>query len=265
MNKKFCLIVALLSLCLFLGVGCGNSLQEGVSPRLTDYTLAGECDGDENSQFVVLSLQFDKEINCDEDFADDLRITIADERQKADNFQMRQDSPDSVTLRMPVSAVTSGKLHIEPVKQGEPLAGITNKTEGAPAYHFIIDAIIPSGVDLETVAASDGAVVKRVAGTWNIRNITWVQLWADGELVQPTVTDSLETLDGAVAVHGHDFLTSDEFVIAAEIADTMQDFYGGEYLFIAENDTVTVKATDSDKVLDLKIYGYHKLAIEEVR
>lgn len=265
MNKKVLGIGALLVLGLFLYAGCGNALQEGVSPRLTDYTLAGECDGDENSQFVVLSLQFDREINYAEDFADDLRITIADERQKADNFQMWQDSADSVTLRMPVSAVTTGKLHIEPIKQGEPLTGITDKTEGAPAYPFTIDAIIPSGVDLETVAARGGTVVKRVVGTWNIRNITWVQLWADGELVQPVVTDSLEILDGAVAVHGHDFLTSDEFVIAEEIVDTLQKFYGDEYLFAAEDDTVIVKAADSAKVLDLKIYSFHELAVEEVQ
>ncbi len=265
MNKRILLVGILLCFGLCMLAGCGSKLQEGVSPKLIDYTLGGECDGDENSQFVVLTLQFDRDITYDENFADDLRITIADERQKSKNFQLSQNMADSVTMRMPVSAITNGKLHIEPLKEGEPLAGITDKAEGAPAYPFIIDALIPSGVELKTVSEGNGIITKQVAGTWNIRNITWVQLWADDKLVQPMAADSLEILDGAVAVHGHDFLTSDEFVIAEEIADTLQDFYGDDYIFTAKNDTVTVRATEAGKALDLKIYGKHEFSLGEVR
>lgn len=265
MNRRICLAGILICFILCMLTGCGNKVVEGVSPTLTDYTLEGECEGDESSQFVVLTLQFDREIAYDENFADDLRITIADIRQKSEDFQISQDTADSITLKIPVTAITTGNLHLEPLKKDEPLTGIYDKTENAPAYPFIIDAIIPSGVELEEVSSDIGTVSEKVVSAWDIRSITWVQLWVDNELVQPVANDNLEVLDGAVAVHGHDFLISDEFAVAEEIAETLQGFYGDEYKFTAQNDIVTVSTTGNAKTLELKIYGKHDLSLSEVR
>mgnify|MGYP005824961139 CR=1 FL=1 len=265
MYKKICFGGILLCFLLCFCVGCKDSLQVGVSPKLIDYTLIGECEGDESSQYVVLTLQFDQEVTYQEDFLDDLRITIANERQKGEDCQVQQDAPNCITIRMPVSAITNGQLHVEALQPEEPLAGIQQKAEGAPAYPFTIDALIPSGVELQTVDSGDSSVTKQVVGTWNIRNITWVQLWQDGALVQPKVQDSLEVLDDAVAVHGHYFLDSDEVVIAEEIAETLQDFYPDTYQFTAQDDMVIVRTSVPGKTLDLKIYGYHEFSVEGVQ
>ncbi|MCD8366301.1 MAG: hypothetical protein LUC83_11020, partial [Clostridiales bacterium] len=74
-----------------------------------------------------------------------------------------------------------------------------------------------------------------------------------------------EELDGYVAVHGHEFLTDDDAVIAESMVESLERVYGDEYAFSCNQNQVTVTALSGEAaVYDIQIYDYLKINGEEV-
>ena len=259
MKRFVCLLLVFVcsSFC-FSACGAPAYSQEN-SPQLVESAISTYHEGSETQQYMRVLLQFDRDVQVRKSPVDNLRITIADNRVQEEDSQWRVDenAPDTVELLLRVDAVYDGKLHIEPLDDG-PLTGITDAAGQYAAAPFTLDRLTPSGIVLSSAPAPDGQTAKQVEGRWNIRSIAWLQLWDNGDIVPSSVTDSLEVMDGAIAVHGHDFLLCDETDIAGDICETLTHHFGQGYLFTAEGPVVFMESRDktSDHQLDLKIYLY---------
>lgn len=264
--SNYCCL-GLLCLLLSFGGGCGGAVPDAEqSPKLADFTVTSYNGGGEDSQYVAVHLQFDHPVAVQDSSPDSFRITIAGNRVKSADCRLEQSVDDarSITLTLQTTAITNGKLMIIPTEESAGYPEITSQDGRYLVQPFMMKCLIPSGVTLETVSSIPGdgvkpaSVVKRVVGTWNIRSITWVRLLENGEVVPGGLLDSPEILDGAVAVHGHEFLTSNEDIIAMDIAGTLTDYFGGDYTFRSQGSQVIVekKELTPDTTIDLQVYLY---------
>lgn len=264
--SKYCCL-SLLCLLLCFGGGCGGAAPDAEqSPRLADFTVTSYNEGSEDSQYVAVHLQFDRPVTVRDSSPGSFRITIAGNRVKSADCRLAQSIDDArnITLTLKTTAITNGKLMIAPAEEGAGYREITSPDGRYLVQPFTRECLIPSGVTLETVSSIPGdgvkpaSVVKQVAGTWNIRSITWVRLLENGEVVPSGLPDSPEILDGAVAVHGDEFLTSDEELIAMDIASTLTDYFGEDYTFRSQGSQVIVEKKEPapDTTIDLQVYLY---------
>ncbi len=237
------------------------------SPKLAGFNVTSYNEGDEDSQYVAVHLQFDRLVTVKDRVPDSFRITIAGNRVKSADCRLERtvDDAQSITLTIRTTAITNGKLMIVPANENTGFREITSQDGRYLVQSFKVECLIPSGVTLKTVSSVPGdgikpaSVVKQVTGTWNIRSITWVRLVENGEVVAPSgVSDSLEIMDGAVAVHGHEFLTSNEDIIAMDIASTLTNYFGADYSFRSHGSQVIVekKKLTPDTTIDLQVYLY---------
>lgn len=259
-------IVGILTFLLLSGVllicsGCGKAIvsEEG-SPQLKTVSIRTYNNGSESSQFVEVTLTFDRDVLVGGKPLVNMRVTIHETRYES--IEAAQDDASSVVLTIPVTAVTKGTLSITEEKAGKGYEGITDSTGKYAARPFTVDALIPSGITLADTDETNGdGFVKEVQGIWNIRCITWLVLLENGEPVMAEESSELDGLDDAVAVHGHDFLTSDTAMIAENIVDTLNDRYGNTYIFRCAGTRIYGSKLDesSDAKLDLQIYTYMRI------
>lgn len=263
-KKSFLLVLAVATA--FLLAACGKRpVDEEKSPRLVDAAIRSYSEGSEDSQYVQVSLVFDKEISV-ADTASSLRVTISGERIEEDEMTLRMgDEKDTAELSIPVEAVTSGVLKIQKAEKADTITDIMDADGDYAACDLTLEGIIPSGVTLSTADTGNGKVVKKVESPWNIRSIAWVALTQNGTLVPVSEEREGELLDGHAAVHGHEFLMEDEKDIAAKIADTLERNYSEEYRFSSEGDTVTAQRIDGEGELDIEIYQYLRINGEEIK
>jgi hypothetical protein len=238
-------LLLLLSLC-----GCAAKVGDG-SPNLESVGISSYNNGTEDSQFVQVDLEFDREISLGT--TDSLRITVSGNRVQEYSLEMTENA-QTARLTFPVEAVTEGVLYIG--KNGDTITDLCSADGTYAAADFEVQAIIPSGVTLSTVSSTGGQVTKSVDTAWSIRSIAWVGLYEDGELV-PTTGE--EQLDGFAAVHGHEFLIEDQADIAEKILETLTQSYGEDYIFSQNGTEITIQKPDSDAVLDLCIYQYTEI------
>lgn len=253
-----CGVAALLTALL---LSCGSPKVDAEhSPRLEAASIESYSQDTEDSQYVEVDLIFDRDITVTDDKCEDLRITIAGERVREDEWELKQgDKSNSAQLIINVEAVTEGVLKAEPEKAEDGVSEIRSRNGEYAAGDFTVEGIIPSGVTLSTVASEVGKVVKSVDSRWNIRSIAWVGLMEDGRLVPVSETRQLEVLDGYGAVHGHEFLMEDEEDIAESITDMLKRNYGEEYSFTCDGNCVTAEKKNPDAELDIEIYEYVKV------
>ena len=245
--------------------GCGGAKTDSdKSPVLKSVAVTSYNDGSESKQFVNVDMTFDKEVALESDTAESMRITIAGQRMKTCSLKQGDDKM-SVSLVIPVNAITKGVLEIEKSEKAETISDIRDQSKTYAVQDFEVKGIIPSGVTLSEVSSENGKVTKNVESGWNIRSIAWVGLTRNGE-IQPVSEDrSDEILDGRIAVHGHEFLIENEKDIAQKIADTLTRVYPEGYKFTADGTKVTAECTDgTDDVLDIEIYEYMTLNGEAV-
>jgi hypothetical protein len=253
--------------CTALFFGCSGTKTDGEkSPELRSYSITAENEGSETSQFVKADLFFDRPVVLQSNAAESLHITIAGNRVKEKDtaLEQEQEASSHVILRLHVTAVTNGKLRVEAEKG---MKEITDQKEKYQAKPFTLEALIPTGIELQTVEEKQGTegeaawVKKRVSGSFKIRSILWLKLTKNGVPVVSQQSDSLETLDGAVAVHGHDFLSFDEAGVVQDIADALSSHFGEAYSFQAAGDTITVIQKDAEEgvTLDLQVYEYKRM------
>ena len=261
MGRKFLAILVGAVITLICLAGCGSVRTDTEhSPNLINMEINSYNEGSETKQYVEAVLEFDKPVSVSDKKQDSLRITIGGERVKEDEYQIQQgDDKTKVSLIISVEYVTIGVITIDKSDTTDTISDIRDEAGEYAVIDFSAEGLIPTGVTLSTAAADDTGVTKKVESVWNIRSIAWLGLVKDGEEVQVKEEGS-EVLDGRIAVHGHEFLTEDENAVAERIAETMQYAYGSGYKFTSDNDTITMKAPDTEKAeYDIEIYQYVKI------
>ena len=262
MLKKARLLVFGILCLLVMGLlaGCQKStLDQQNSPMLQDVTIETGNQKTEDSQFVKVYLKFDKSVKTAKNATENMRITIAGERMET---TVSQTEADCLCLEIPVTAITKGNLEIAEEKEGQGYSGITDESGKYTLHTFELDMLIPSGISLQDVASYQGkGFEKEVEGTWNIRNITWVQLLENGTPVTSENKTKSELLNDAIAVHGHDFLISDPTMIAETMTGTLNKHFGNRYIFTQEGNRIKGEKLDGsvDSELDLVIYEYKEI------
>jgi len=251
-----------------LSGGCGSSgggQDAQNSPRITDIVMDSYNEGTEDAQYVQAQLIFDRDVQCSEDALENMNITIGGERM--DEITAEQTDDRTLELTIHVNAITKSNFCISEEKEGEGYPGISDADGTYELWPFEAEVLIPNGISLEDVSSYEGTgFEKKVSGVWTIRSITWLRLLSDGEPVQSSLTADLELYgDHAVALHGHDFLTSDSTMIAEDIADTLNNHFGSYYVFRSEGKNVIGEKLDgSDPAeLDLEIYEYKSIEQQE--
>ncbi len=273
MLKKF-LNYSLFLCILLLGFSaCGTS---GVSdaagndgPGVIDCTVEAGCDGGEDDQYVDVVMKFDKNVIYSSGLADELRIVIGGERVKTENIDISQEggSNDSVTLRITgINKVTNGVIEITSANGGSTIKCITDESGKYSAKAPDIKKLIPSGVTIEQIGASeDGEQTEwikiKVTAPPSHRSMVWIQLMMNGEAVEPDDLSSPDILDDvAVGIHEHEFLWATNESVAADIAKAVNDFYGNRFTAESSGDEVTIEALEADSGadagLELKLYEY---------
>ena len=262
MKRKKKLTAAFGIVCILLFAGCsGKSHSDSEkSPRLQNIELTSYNEGSEDSQYVEATLQFDQEVRLSEDPLKNMRITISGERME--DIEVNQEEKDTVCLTIPVTTITRGNLEITEEKEDKGYPGITDADGDYTVWTFDVDALIPSGVTLVDVEHTQkGGFQKQVVGMWNVRNITWIQLYENGTLVESSNDKESESMDGAIAVHGHDFLDSDSTMIAEDIVEALNQYYARNYIFTQDGDIITGQKLDGgdSAELELEIYQYQHI------
>ena len=258
----------LFSLCLLFGLtaaGCGSAQTDpDTSPVLTDISSDSYNEGSMDSQYVSVVLTFDRAIAVTDDPLENMNITIGGEHM--DDVTAEQTGENTLELTILVNAITKSNVCIEETKDGGGYPGITDETGSARAQTFEAEILVPNGVTVEPLASYEGTgVAVLVSGTWSIRSITWLRLLSDGEPVESSETADLELYgDGAIALHGHDFLTSDTTMIASDMAETLNTHFGDYYVFYSEGEEVYGEKLDGTDPSELTLEVYSYKHIEQV-
>lgn len=236
--------------------GCSGKIDSEQSPALRDVSISSYNNGSEASQYVQVLLNFDRKITLGKKPLKNMHITISQERMK--NISCRTRNDRQLCLKIKVTAVEKGTLVINEEKDGRGYPGILDKTGKYRVKDFQVRALIPAGVSLADVKSGKTSVVKKVKGTWNIRNITWLELTENGQPVKSRLAAKKELLNNAVAVHGHDFLDKDSVMIAKIMADTLNRHFGDRYRFSSSGGKITGIRKNGAAAgrIDLKIYSY---------
>lgn len=275
------------SLCLcMLTVGfsaCGASGQtsgqnvaqsesaDGNSPTVSDCIVDAGCDGGEDDQYVDVVMKFDRNVTYSSGLADELRVVIGGERVKTENIDVSQDSSskDEVKLRITgINKVTNGVLEITSTDSSDVLKSITDETGKYSAESPDIKKLIPSGVAIEPVGASEAGeqpewTKVKVTSPPSHRSMVWIQLVRNGEAIEPDDLSAPDILDDtAVGIHEHEFLWATNESVAEDIAKAVNDFYGERFKAESSGDEVTITATGSSadnsagSELELRLYEY---------
>lgn len=254
--------------------GSGSGEAGSNAPAVVSCQAEGGCTGGENDQYINVSIKFDKNVSIKsaEKAAEDLRIVIGGERINSKNITVSQnESPsDEINIKISINKVTNGVLEITPA-DGKSLKNITDESGKNQISSLNIKKLIPSGVTLETAGNSESGeypawTAANVMSVPTHRSMVWIQLFADGELVEPDDTSQPDVMDGAAGIHEHEFLWADQESVAQDIADAVNNFYGERFEAKSSGSTVTVTEKSGGSqaagggagagMIELKIYEY---------
>ncbi len=269
-GRRFVSVVILFAVILSVSVlttGCGKKavVDDDNSPILKDAVIESWNDGSVDTQYVDVTLSYDREVCWQEKHTNSLRVTISDGKISDKKMQfLKGESEKELLLRIQVDSVTNGTLNISRADSETVISAITSADGKYATQNFEINALIPSGVELTDVSEKEESgtgnpqVMKQVTHAWNIRSIAWIRLLENGDPVKVGENKNIEILDQAVAVHGHEFLQEDEYSAAETIAETLSKYYSDDYKFTSMDDIISVEKCNGDKnvELDLKVYNY---------
>lgn len=251
--------------------GCGSkaSIDEENSPVLDYVEIYSKNSGTEDSQQVVLNLFFDRAVKVNEKQKDSIRLIIGKERIENGKYQVKSTGePEKISVTVPVTAVTTGELEFGISEKADIMGLITDETGKYAVQEFTISAVVPSGVVLQDVTGENGQIVpnqKQVVSPFSIRSIAWLQLLDDGKVVEISKAPASETLENAVAVHGHEFLKDSRSNVAENITQVINTYYGDSYEAACEDDIITLQHKgDSGGSLNLRFYTYLKVNGEQL-
>jgi hypothetical protein len=254
--RRFWISAPIVLTVLFAFAGCGDGggrYDEKASPHLESVQLSSYNEGTSETQYVVMALAFDKQIKAD-GFAP--KIRIANENVKNEDI-VTEAKGAVLTITIHVGKSREGNITLKlGDEEKKTLPKITDESGVYAAKAQTIEALAPSGVTLETSHAESGSVTVEVTHGFNIRGIAWVLFTDNGKPVQASLLNGADERDGAVAVHGHEFLQDDAYDIAANLAETLTSHFGDRYVFTAEGKTVTARSlTNAAAQLEIKIYN----------
>jgi hypothetical protein len=214
--------------------GCAagaDSLPEAVSVSARTYN-----EGTEGSQYAEIEIGFADRIDIKK-FKPEIKIAGEKVGDRALEIQLGSDGRSAV-LRIASSKSRAADFSVAFGNQR-------------------IEGILPSGLALTEIARSPGSVAVEVAHGFNIRCIAWLHLMDNGEPVGGSLLAGADEKDGAVGVHGHEFLDYDNYAIAALIAETLAKHFSDRYSFTADGKAVIAASLgDPGADLSLEVYEY---------
>ncbi|MGC4017849.1 MAG: hypothetical protein QM793_00450 [Muricomes sp.] len=247
--------------------GCGSrvSVDKEKSPVLEYVEIYSKNSGTEDSQQVRVNLFFDRAVQVNEKKGDSIRLTIGGKRIQTGEYQVKlTEEPGKISIIIPVTSITTAELELGISEKAEAIALITDETGKYAAQEFTVSGVVPSGVMLQDVADENGKTVpnqKRVVSPFSIRSIAWLQLLDQGEPVEVSDAPSSETMENAVAVHGHEFLRDSKSDVAENITQVINTYYGDAYEAVCQDDIITIqsKTNPGNTSLGLALYTYIKV------
>jgi len=259
-----------LSGCGGIGIGTKTAVYDAArSPVLETAHIETYNEGTEAKQFVRITLGFDRRILVTHGYMPQLRIAGEAVGRERMTVVVTGEDTNELEVTVQVEKVQGGALTLTLAEPGAETAigivaaedaGADARTQRyAAGNDRTVEALIPSGVAL---APGAGAGVTEVTHAFNIRSIAWILLTDGGETVGDSLLQGADTLDGAIALHGHTFLQDDEYDVAAALAEALTNHFGDRYAFTASGKTVearrltgaTEAITDAD--LRLSVYEY---------
>jgi hypothetical protein len=255
------IFVVLATFLLFAGCSGGGVYDEEASPRLVGVDFSSFNEGSNETQYIVMTGAFDREIRAD---GFEPKIRIANETVKSKNITVTAEGSDLI-LTVAVDRIKDGDITVRfgDTDNGE-LPAITDASGEYAAKAQTIETLAPSGLALETVDAGPGSVTVEVTHVFDIRCIAWIRFADGGETVGGSLLNGADERDGAVALHGHEFLTDDRYDVAANLAEALESHFGDRYEFTADGTAVTATSTSSaDAELSISVYSYVRMGEQE--
>ena len=238
------------------------------SPQLIHGDVSSLESDSVEEQYVQVRLTFDSPVDVDTKKKKNIRMTIGDKRVKDDEYQLEKLEEDTVLISIHVNSITTGILKISPVDENKGMGTFTDESGRYDAKPFEFEAVIPSGVMLSPASPDpehEMGIVQEVTSSYYIRSIAWIRIREGNLVIDTGEENSQEYLDGAVAVHGHDYLIEDEESTAANMVEVLQKNFGEEYEFLQDGEKIHLwkKNGDPEGDLELEVYGYVKIDGEE--
>lgn len=252
----FLLVLATAVLC-----GCSGSAEvsQADSPALQSCESYGICEGGEQDQYIIAELIFDRPVSFSEELKEQLRVVIGGQRIAPEKIEVGavENREDAVQLKMAVQQVNDGYLEITNAPGEEKLTALTDAEGRYCAASADVKQLIPSGAAITTLKSDPAQTVCRVDQIVTHRSIIWIQLFSGNQVVEPSNSNTTDVIEGACAVHEHEFLWATKETTAADIAETVSNFYGEDFSASAEGDEITVtrKTGENAGNLELKIYN----------
>ncbi len=264
LSKRY-LILSFVLVCAMVASGCQtdkNTSNQLLQPG--QYTVESLNEGTDDSQKVIVKINYEEMLDVAKGVENEFKITISDKKINKENYTVAADQANLVITIKIENGVTEGRLAIQANQSDQVLEKVTDTTKKKTAKWKNIDCLIPTGVKLETVAAVNGTnqikakVVKKVITTQKVRGVTWLNLSDNGVIVPGTYDPASAKMKGAVAVHGHEFLTDNQEMIAQSIADILNSNFKDKYKITSEGDEFSVEALApmEGETLDVQIYLY---------
>ena len=239
-----CLLAMVLSGCADNG---GKEASGGVSegsPALQTLELKGICEGGEQDQYIIADLTFDKNISYKDKLAEQIRVVIGGQRVKEDSISLSAPGKDCLELKIHVNQVNDGMLEITNAPGCSALTALTDDSGKNCAGSLDIKKLIPSGATISCVSSDGSEALYQVDSIVTHRSIIWLRLFDGEDPVIPDNTNTTDVMENAAAVHQHEFLWATPESTAAEMAETINSFYGSGYTASAEGNRLTIKRKD---------------------
>ena len=240
-----CFFAVVLSGCADNGGKKASGAVSDDSPALQTLELKGICEGGEQDQYIVADLTFDKNISYSDKLAEQIRVVIGGQRVKEDSLSLSAPGEDCLELKIHVNQVNDGMLEITNAPGCSALTALTDDSGKNCVGSLNIKKLVPSGAAISCVSSDGSEALYQVDSIVTHRSIIWLRLFDGEDAVIPDNTNTTDVMENAAAVHQHEFLWATPESTAADMAETINSFYGSGYTASAEGNQLTIKRKDS--------------------
>ena len=256
---------------------CQNNPQiTDNSPAIISFDATSGSENTENSQFVKVSIQFDKPISVGKNAKSAIRIAVNGNPpdKSTMDYSVAKTSGDETGIEITLHALPSAQspnkgkyfaLYNGAIQIDMPKA-LPNSITSADGKSLVrwdtINLIAPSGLSISVETNTEGnesqgkpaSLTFRVDKTPNIRVVSWLQLRLNGE---PVMREDFQLEeysyqhDGSIPVHFHYFMQTTPESCAKTIAERLNHYFADTYSLVCtqNGDKVTITrlhATDSE-------------------
>lgn len=249
-------------LIIFLFSGCGNNYGDiKDAPKMKKYVVETSNNGSDNSQFVTLFVTYDRPISVKKDTLKGLNVNIGGNKITNSNCiaSIDKKNKDNLMIKISVDGITSGEMTIDASDNNGRLYSVTDESGKSSAVFNKIHCLVPTGLKLKTLESVTGdgknqaKVIKQVISTWKVRGIAWILFSDNGKPVIIENKNATMQLNGAVAVHGHDFLTCNDKNAASDVVEVLKENFGAKYNFTASENKIIAQSKTLKKGENLDV------------